>query len=130
MAALKRCAGLAFVMVLAAVPAGCNVMALPFFLLPGMDPKHDAKFKLASADKEKEVRAMILTSAGLEIRPEFLKIDRELSRMMAMQLQEGFKSNKEKVAIVPTSQVEKYKDEHPNWHSVDPEEIGKHFHAD
>src|SRR5262249_158792 len=58
------------------------------------------------------------------------KVDRELSRMVAMQLQEGFKKNEEKVAIVPISQVEKYKDEHPNWHSMDSEEIGKHFRAD
>lgn len=129
MARVMRCTGVGFLGILAGMAAGCNIMALPFFLT-GMEAKHDAKFKLAPKEKDKEVRAAIVAYAGLEIRPEFLKIDRELSRMMSMQLQEYFKNNKEKVTIVPTSQVEKYKDEHPNWHSLEPEEIGKHFKAD
>src|SRR5262249_8399896 len=83
-----------------------------------------------SDDKEMEVRVLILGFSGLETRPEFLKVDRELSHMLAVQLQEGFKRNKEKVTIVPTSQVERYKDEQPSWHSLDPLEIGKHFRAD
>ncbi len=114
----------------AALCTGCNLMALPFFLMPGMEPKHEAKCRLASKDKEKEVKAVILATSGLETRPEFLRVDRELSRLMSMQMQEGFKKNKEKVALVPTSQIEKYKDEHPNWRSMDPAEIGKHFEAD
>src|SRR5437870_941981 len=130
MAAWKRFAPIVAIMLIAGFSAGCNLMALPFFLLPGMENKHEAKYKLASADKEKQVRVVILASAGLEMRPEFLKIDRELSRMLAVQLQEGFKQNSEKVTIVPTSQVERFKDEHPSWHSLDLEEIGKQFHAD
>jgi hypothetical protein len=130
MAAFKRGALVAVILLVAGSTAGCNLMALPFFLLPGMEPKHDAKFKLASDDKEKEVRVLILATAGLEVRPEFLKIDREISQMLAVQLQEGFKKNKEKVSIIPTSRVEKYKDEHPNWQSVELDQIGKSFHAD
>jgi hypothetical protein len=130
MANFKRGGYLAVALLVAGLSTGCNLMAMPFFLLPGMEPKHDAKCKLASDDKEKEVRVVILAYSGLETRPEFLKIDRELSRMMSVQMQEGFKANKEKVTIVPTSHVEKYKDEHPNWRSSDPEEIGKHFNAD
>jgi hypothetical protein len=130
MAALKRGASLV-VLLLAAIPlAGCNLMSLPYFLLSD-EPKQDAQCKLASDDKDKEVRVVIMAFfTDLETRPEFLKIDRELSRMLAMQLQEGFKNNKEKVKVVPISQVEKYKDEHPGWHSGNSEEIGKHFHAD
>jgi hypothetical protein len=129
MTSFKRFAPITAILLIASLSAGCNLMALPFFLIPG-ENKHEAKYKLASDDKEKQVRVVILASAGLEMRPEFLKIDRELSRMLAAQLQEGFKQNSEKVTIVPTSQVERYKDEHPNWHTQDLEEIGKHFHAD
>jgi hypothetical protein len=108
---------------------GCNLMALPYFL-SASDPKFDPKCKLASDDKEKEVRVVILAYTGLETRPEFLKVDRELSLLLAQQLQEGFKKNKERVSIVPISRVEKYKDDRPNWHSIDPQEIGKYFRAD
>jgi len=130
MSAWKQSWCLAGVMLVASLSAGCNIMALPFFLIPGMEPKHDPKCKLASDDKEKEVKAVIIASSGLETRPEFLRIDRELSRLGCVQFQEGFKKNKEKVTMVATSQVEKYKDEHPNWRSQDSEEIGKYFNAD
>jgi len=113
-----------------AAGTGCNMLSLPFFLLPGMEPKTPAKCKLASEDKEKEVRVVILAAAGLETRPEFLRVDKELSLLLARQLQENFKTNKEKVTIVSTSQVEKYKDEHPNWHALPSAEIGKYFDTD
>jgi hypothetical protein len=108
---------------------GCNLLALPYFLLD-TDANHPAKCKLASEDHEKEVRIVILTFAGLETRPEFLRVDRELSSALAKQLKESFTANKEKVVIASTVQIEKYKDEHPNWHAMDLEEIGKHFRAD
>src|SRR6266540_1521108 len=115
----------------AGLSAGCNMMALPYFLgLPGFEGKHDAKCKLASDDKEKEVKVLILASTGMETRPEFMRVDRDLAGMVAANLREGFKKNKEKVTLVPNSQVEKYKDDHPNWRRLDPMEIGKHFQAD
>jgi hypothetical protein len=120
---------LAGLLLVAVSCTGCNLMALPFFLIPGMEPKHEAKCKLEPHENEKEVRVVILSSSGLETRPEFLRVDRELSRLMYMQMEEGFKKNKEKVTLVPVSQIEKYKDDHPNWHSLSPQEIGKHFNA-
>jgi hypothetical protein len=109
---------------------GCNIMALPFFLLPGMDPKHEAEFKLTPPEKGKEVKIMILAATGLEARPEFLRVDRELSRKVCQNLEEGFKNNKQKIKVLPTSKVERYKDEHPTWRSKAPEEIGEHFGVD
>src|SRR5438445_85693 len=84
----------ALLVLAATVCTGCNLMALPFFLMPGMEPKHDAKCKLASDEKDKEVKVVILASAGLETRPEFLRVDRELSRKLCQRLEEGFKLNK------------------------------------
>jgi hypothetical protein len=109
---------------------GCNIMALPFFLLPGMEPKHDAKCKLAPKEKGKDVKVLLLTTTGLETRPEFLRVDRELSRKLCQVLGDGFKKNKEKIQVVPTSKLDRYKDEHPNWHGQAPAEIGEHFGAD
>src|SRR5437588_7485894 len=85
---------------------GCNIMAWPYFFMPG-EHTIDPKCKLASEDKEKSVKVVILSSSGLELRPEFLRTDRELSRLLAVRLGEAFKHNKEKVTIVPTSHVEK-----------------------
>lgn len=130
MATSRRLGLCSALLLTAALSTGCNLMALPFFLLPGFEPKHDAKFKLAAADKEQEVKVVILSSSGLETRPEFLRVDRDLASMLAMHLREGFKKNKEKVTVVPTSKVENYKDTHPNWRQLDPQEIGRHFEAD
>ncbi len=113
----------------AALCTGCNLLSLPYFLMYA-DAKHEPKCKLASEDKEREVRVVILTFAGLETRPEFLRADRELSSALANQLKEGFKSNKELVSVVSPVLVEKYKDEHPNWHALDLQEIGRYFRAD
>src|SRR5262245_23002127 len=121
---------LACVMLAAAIGFGCNLMSLPFFLATGMDPKHDPDCKLASSDKEKEVKVVLLAYSGLETRPEFLRVDRELCSLLSRQLQKDFKENKEKVKVVSTGQVEKYKDEHPNWKAIGPAEIGKYFDAD
>ena len=110
--------------------SGCNLAALCYFLVPGMDSTFEPPCKLVGADKDKEVRVVFLVSTGLETRPEFIRVDRELSRLVNAQLTEAFKKNKEKVMLVPVSLVEKYKDEHPNWRSTPPDEIGKYFNAD
>ena len=93
-------------LLLAVSCTGCNLMALPFFLIPGMEPTHEAKCKLQPHENEKEAKVVILSSCGLETRPEFLRIDRELGRLLYMQMEEGFKKNKEKVTVVPVSQVQ------------------------
>jgi hypothetical protein len=109
---------------------GCNLLSLPFFLATGMDPKHEPKCKLASTEKDKEVRLVLIAYSGMETRPEFLRVDRELTTLLARELLKGFKENKEKVTIVAPSKIEKYKDEHPNWRTLGAAEIGKYFDAD
>jgi hypothetical protein len=130
MATFRRRGAWMGVLLGAALCSGCNVLAMPFFLLPGMEPKVAARYKIAPKEKDKEVRVIILASAGLETRPELLRVDRELSRKLAAKLEEGFKKNSEKVTIIPTSRVEKYKDDHPSWKTKQPEEIGRYFRAD
>jgi hypothetical protein len=130
MARVARTALLAGMIAVAGLSVGCNIMALPFFLIPGMDPMHEPMCKLAPEDKETQVKVIVLASTGLENRSDLVRSDRELSGLLVRQLQESFKKNKENVTIVSATRVEKYKDDHPDWQSESPAAIGKHFHAD
>jgi hypothetical protein len=108
---------------------GCNVLSIPFFLMMGMDPQREPECRLAA--KDREVKVVVLAySSGVETRPEFIRVDRDLSRLLAQWLQKGFKDNKEKVTLVSPSKVEKFKDDHPNWETMNLEEIARHFEAD
>lgn len=121
-----RLAGAIFLAVL--FTAGCNPLMAPFFL-GGSDPKYDPDFKLAAG--KKEVRVLVLTyCSSLETRPELLGADRELTSLVAQKLVEGAKENKEKLTVVAGSAVQRYTDEHPNWQTMAPEEIGEHFRSD
>lgn len=130
MAAWIRRARLAVLLMVAVGGLGCNMLAFPFFLLWGANSKQPPAFKLAAADKEIEIRVVILASTGLETRPEFLRVDRELTTLVARHLQQGFKDNKENVKLVPARQVDQFKDEHPNWKTMDLVKIGDSFDAD
>lgn len=116
--------------VVAVAGPGCNVLAFPVFVLMGMNSKEDPPCKLASKDKEKEVQVVILASTGLETRTEFLRVDRELTSLLARHLTQGFKDNKEKVKLVSARKVDQFKDEHPNWKTMDLVKIGDYFDAD
>ena len=130
MAGLARVGILAGLIAAVSLCVGCNIMALPFFLIPGMDPMHEPMCKLAPDKKGEQVKVVILASTGLENRSELVRADRELSSLLARQLQEAFKKNKENVTVVSATRVEQYKDKHPDWQSESPAAIGKHFHAD
>jgi hypothetical protein len=110
--------------------AGCNVLSLPYFLAAPEEKKAPECKKLASEDKEKTVKVMILTFANIEARPELVRMDRDLTAAVARHLEEGFKGNKEKVTIISPRQVDRYKDEHPGWKNLHPVEIGRKFDAD
>lgn len=130
MATSKRTLILAVLVLAGAFSSGCQLMSLPFFLLPGMDPKHEPECKLASKDKDKKIKVVILASSGLERNLEFIRVDRDLANLLAASLKTSFTKNKENVEVIPCSRVAKYKDEHPNWRSVGSVEVGKFFQAD
>jgi len=130
MATVSRNLTLAALMLLGALSAGCQLLALPYFFLPGMEPRSDPACPLVSKDKEKTVKVLILSQAALETRPEFLRVDRDLAQYLWQAMEDGFKKNKEKVTIVRNSLVEKFKDDHPNWKAMGAVEIGKQFKAD
>jgi hypothetical protein len=86
--------------------------------------------KIGSKDKREQVNVLVLTYAGAESRPEFIKVDRDLAAVIANEMRETFKSNGEQVKVISTSKVEKFKQEHLNWQMMELVEIGKRFDAD
>jgi hypothetical protein len=114
---------------LAGLGAGCDLGSLAYFLMP--ESREPAKLKkLASTDAKKVPKVVILTWAGVEMRPEFIHVDRRLSEMLAAQLVELTKDNDEKLTIIPSRKVEDYKNSHPDWRYKDLTEIGRHFDVD
>lgn len=117
-----------------AMGTGCNMLSLPYFLMMGADNLEPPKcMKLSTEDKkdkDKEIKVVIFASNRAETRPEFVRVDREISEHLARKLKEYYAEKKEKVTILPLSQVEKFKDEHHDWKSWELREIGGHFEAD
>ena len=74
-------------------------MALPYFFLPGMDPKRRCRMPAGlhhrqgkngpGGDPERSPRS----KRG----PEFLRVDRDLAQMLSQAMANSFKKNKEKV---------------------------------
>jgi hypothetical protein len=117
---------------LAGLGAGCNPLLFPAFLF-GPEPREEARLKkLASSDKKKEVKVVILPYLmGLETPQEFIGADYLLSDQLARHLKKLFEFNEEKVKIVPPQKVEDFKNKHAAWRKeVDLQEIGRHFKAD
>jgi len=107
------------------------MLSVPYFLFMAPEPKKEAEIqKVASKDKKKENKVMILTYMKLDLRPEFLQADKEIAYFLERNLKELCEANKEKISIIPTKKVEDYKNNHPDWQEKDPEDIGKHFKAD
>jgi hypothetical protein len=130
MAAFKRFGLIAGVFVAAGLTTGCNLLSLPFFLF-GPEPRTDAEMKqIGSKEKRDEVTVLVLTYAGAETRPEFIKVDRDLAARIAEEMRAAFQYNSEKVKVVSTSKVEKFKQEHANWQTMELADIGKRFNAD
>src|SRR5262249_9903593 len=119
----------ALLLLTVACTLGCNPLTSFFFLAP--DSKIPAQLrKVAADDRTQEVTVAVLTYAGLEPRPEFLPGHRHVSNRIVKQLLEGFKANGENVKVVPPAKVEEFKNNHPNWHTMELTEIGSRLNAD
>jgi hypothetical protein len=109
--------------------AGCDLAALTYFILP--EQRQDAKMKhLASDEKDKNPKVVILTWGGFEMRSEFIHADRQLAEMLARELRRHADENKEKLTIVSARSVEEFKSANPNWRGMPLPEIGRRFGAD
>jgi hypothetical protein len=113
----------------AIVAIGCSPSSFYFFL---PENKDDAQLRrIASDDKNKEVRVVILTySNKLETRQELIGAERDIAREFASKLREGCETNKERITIVNPRKVEEFKSSHPGWSEAELNEVGRHFKAD
>lgn len=122
---------IALLLVAGALATGCNILQVPFFLMNGPDPLQPPEcMKLEPAEKSRDkiVRVVLMASAPGEIRPEYLRVDRQLCDAVSKKLQEYFKETKEyKVDILPSSKMDRFKDDHPDWRTWELADIGKHF---
>jgi hypothetical protein len=108
---------------------GCNPSLITYFLLPFGDDGVPPKFKLASPDKEVSV-ALVATFAGADSRLDPVPVDGELCDRLAVQLSKRFKENKEKVKLIPNSQVRSYQNKIEGKSTWSPVEVGEKVKAD
>jgi hypothetical protein len=122
-----RLAGL--LVLAAALVTGCDLPSLVYFITTGLKEPMEEAGEMKLAEKAKEVKVVILTYAGLDMRPGLMTVGRDLGGQLARQLQNVCRENSEKVIIVSPTRVNEYLANHPNWY-LKPEEVGKHFGAD
>lgn len=109
--------------------AGCSFPGAMYFLMPEAKEPAGCK-RLASEDKKEEIKVVVWTYVPLETREEFVQVDQRLAELLAQQINQMSKENNEKVTVVSPRKVEVYKNEHPDWNSIDPVKVGRYFQAD
>src|SRR5262249_24920597 len=130
MTATRRLGLLAGLFLAAWFSTGCDMLALPWVIF-GPDPRIPPELKeITNKDKKRDVSVVVLTYAGSESRPEFIRFDRDLADQIVRELKAGFAYNEELVKVVSPSKVDKFKQEHPGWQTLSLVELGKHFNAD
>jgi hypothetical protein len=119
---------LAGVLLLAA-GLGCNPLTTVYFMCVGVENKAEPEFKLASNEKNHEVKVLILAYSAPDVQTDQVGIDRQVGIEFTRQLDALCKANKEKVKVIPFHKVEKFKADNPGW-QMEVAEIGKRFEAD
>jgi hypothetical protein len=109
--------------------SGCDMGSLAYFLMP--EARQDARMKgLPCEDEKKAPKVAILTWSAMETRAEFIQADRQISDLLARDISELAKANKEHITFVSSRKVEDFKNNNPGWRALDMAEIGRRFGAD
>jgi len=118
---------------LAATGLGCGG-ANPFlavqYMFSGGETKSPAEFPLKPHVKNTDAKVVVFASSRMGIPPDLAGVDRMLNAEMIRILDARVKQNEEKVLVLKMPVIDKYKSENPNWRTVDPCDVGKHFGAD
>jgi hypothetical protein len=130
--AWKRRLGIILFVIL--VGGGCNPILAPLQLIRGgkglkRDPEFTFK-KLDNRSSNKEVKVAVFVSRGRELPHELSGVERSLSAELTAKLQTKLVETKEKVIIIPASQVDKYKADHPAWRATPQSEIAAELGVD
>jgi hypothetical protein len=111
------------------VTLGCNpIQTIGYFIAPDSIVPPTCPLTI----KGKDVKVLIIAAhAGpLPSDPALMRSDWDLSGKLTQILEEHYKENKERVKVIPPSQVKTYMNGHPRWRELPPQDIGKHFDAD
>jgi hypothetical protein len=110
------------------VGTGCNPFLLPYLL--GGDSSQKAIMQNL-AQKDRPVKVVVLAyAASANNNAETVGVDRELSSRLARHILENCKTNREQIDIIPPRLVEKFKEDHSDWHTLDLHVIGDYFKAE
>lgn len=112
---------------------GCNPLATIGFLT-AKDPVRPAKYPLIDKDKPKkdqeEVKVALFVSQGTGQSFEFAGADGVIASEMARAIPELAKLNKQKIAVIPTAKVNKFKMDNPTCKDMHASAWGKRLGAD
>ncbi len=109
--------------------SGCSLVNLIYFIaiLGGMQTTSDPKFTFP----EDARRIAVVTTADYTTQVNTVHLDQDLNELIARKLFEGFDGDRKTrhIKVIKASKVAKWQDEHPNWRSLDPVEIGRALDA-
>ena len=108
---------------------GCGPANLAMMVMPWTDDKIEPKCKLANKDKEITI-VLAARFENLEVRPELMTADQELSEALASQLRTRFKENGEKVKVAPPVRVRPQLLKLREWDHAGLLRVGEQFQAD
>ncbi len=113
---------------------GCKPFALPFYLLNLNKPRIPSHYSFYERAREakgkKEIRVAVLVDRGRGLSPDFLGSERSLANLLINGLRAGFELNRERVIVIPASEVEEFKRRNENWRSMEGPEIAKSLGVD
>jgi hypothetical protein len=66
----------------------------------------------------------------LDMRTEFIQADRLLTDLLSQHIHKMSEENGEKPTVVSPRKVEEFKNTHPDWKALPPEQVGRFFKAD
>jgi hypothetical protein len=108
---------------------GCSPLQLAAFIF-APDSLEPAKCPLVIDGKEAKVVILAAHASTVPSNPMLMRADWDLGWRLTQLLEERYKENKERVKIIPPSQVKNYMNKHPHWRELPPQEVGKAFEAD
>jgi hypothetical protein len=127
---LVRATWIAMVVNVVLLSIGCSPTNLAMFLNVFGDNNLPPEYPLIT-DKKKEPTVVVMANfSQLEDRREVLPSDNELAEKVAQHMKLRAEANKQKLKIVPVSQVRSYQTKLGTRNGASPLEVGKHFKSD
>jgi hypothetical protein len=108
---------------------GCNpLQVLAYFIAP--DSIEPPQCPLTVKGKDVKVLVIAAYASTLPSDPALMRSDWDLCARLTRLLEERYKENKDRVKIIPPTQVKTYMNGKPGWRELPPQDVGKHFDAD